>query len=374
MNPIAASRAGRSGVVAVVRRSLAALALAGAVVLSGACSRSESPSLGASGASGVAPEPEAPAPIAREAAPEVAAASGVVEGAEPPLNRRASFLEPVGRPMSPSMAVAVSWLEALRGRDDDALARATRYPFTWRQTSPSSCSAKQPAATAAEFSPIVGCLLADASLRRALIEHERAGVTDLPSDPLQGWAKAWRGQAPAGAQLVNAFIVRRDMQVDLNLWVKEGAVQALWTHVVDRTSEVALARRWLEALQKRDLAALAAATSYPFEVRDAGLEAPCGSRSAADRAALDWAARCLLGNDELIRALSSRAPMVEAASEDAPMPDWAEHWWQASRHRGLRKVSAGVSHPSGYSFDLVLMVAPEGVRAAWMRGSLEARD
>lgn len=196
----------------------------------------------------------------------------------------------------------------------------------------------------------------------------------MPIGHLQDWAKPWREQAPPGTLLVNAFIKRSDMQLDMDLWINQGAVQAFWTHVVDATSEVELARAWLEALKRKDLAALAKATSYPLEVRDSGREAVCGKRSAANRAALQSALRCLFDNTELIKALNSRATFVEAASEDSSMPNWAETWWQASKHQGLRKVSAGVSNPVSYSFDIILMVAPDGVRAFWKLGSLESRD
>jgi hypothetical protein len=201
-------------------------------------------------------------------------------------------------PMSASMAAAAAWLDALRLRDEEALTRLTRYPFEWRTTSALRCNAKQPAATADEFPPIIGCLLADASLRRALTEHDRAGIADLPIGHLQDWAKPWREQAPPGSLLVNAFIKRSDMQLDMDLWINQGAVQALWTHVVDGTAQVELARGWLEALKKRDLRALAKLTSYPFEVRDRGREAVCGKRTAPNREALESAARCLFDNAE----------------------------------------------------------------------------
>jgi hypothetical protein len=250
----------------------------------------------------------------------------------------------------------------------------TGYPFEWRSTGAPGCNAKQPAGTAQEFSPIIGCLLADSSLRRALTEHDRAGVADLPIGHLQDWAQPWREQAPAGAVLVNAFIKRSDMQLDIDLWVDDGAVQALWTHVADGRSEVKLARGWLDALKKRDSRALAEVTSYPFEVRDSGRGVACGKHTAGSRAALESAVRCLLGNRELMEALEVRAPFVEAAGEEASIPNWAERWWQAGKHKGLKKVSAGVSNPRSYSFDMVLMVAPDGVRAFWMSGSLESRD
>jgi hypothetical protein len=275
--------------------------------------------------------------------------------------------------MSSNMAAAASWLEALRDRDEDALTRLTGFPFEWLNTAAGSCNAKQPASNVAEFSPLIGCLLADSSLRRALTEHQRAGIADLPIGHLQDWAQPWRRRVPTGTLLVNAFFKRSEMQLDIDLWVNQGAVQELWTHVVDGTSQVKLARTWLEGLKKRDLSTIASVTSYPFEVRDSGREAVCGNRTAADREALESAVRCLFDNHELIQALD-RPPFVEAAGEGASMPNWAERWWEPRKHQGLSKVSAGVSNPLGYSFDMILMVAPDGVRAFWKWGSLESRD
>jgi hypothetical protein len=177
-------------------------------------------------------------------------------------------------------------------------------------------------------------LLADSSLRRALTEHDRAGVADLPIGHLQDWARPWREHAPAGAVLVNAFIKRSDMQLDVDLWVNDGAVQALWTHVADGSSELELVRGWLDALKKRDSRALGEVTSYPFEVRDSGRGATCGRHAAASRAALEPAVRCLFDNRELIQALEVRAPFVEAAGEDASIPNWAERWCRPASTRG----------------------------------------
>jgi hypothetical protein len=354
-------------------RALTALVLMVADLLS-ACSRTEvgHPAGGQRSAPPVQMEPGGPATAGtgNDTRPGTAGVTGTDETP----NRVTSFLEPVGMPMSPSMAVATSWLEALRARDEDALTGLTRYPFEWRNTGVQTCNARQPAATAEQFSPIIGCLLADSSLRRALTEHDRAGIADLAVGHLQDWSRPWREQAPAGAVLVNAFIKRSDMQLDVDLWINHDGVQALWTNIVDGTSQVKLARSWLEALKKRDLRALAEVTSYPFEIRDSGREAGCGKRTAVNQAALASAVKCLFKNDELMQALALRAPFVEAAGEDASIPNWAEGWWQVNEHQGLSEVFAGVSNPLSYSFDIILMVAPNGVRAFWKLGSLESRD
>jgi hypothetical protein len=364
----------RSPEKAAAPRTLTALLFLGIAELVGACSRTEvgRPSGGQSGAPPLAAERGPGSADITHPGPATSALPGASAADEAPA-REASFLEPVGMPMSSSMAAAAGWLNALRVRQEDALTRLTRYPFDWRDTGAPSCNAKQPAATTGEFSPIIGCLLRDSRLRRALTEHDRAGVADLPIGHLQDWAQPWRDQAPAGTLLVNAFIKRSDMQLDIDLWIKDGLVQALWTHFVDGTSQVELARGWLKALERRDLPALAEVTSYPFEVRDSGREAVCGERNASNRAGLAGAVQCLFDNRELVQALESRAPFVEAG-EAASIPNWAERWWQASKHQGLSKVSAGVSNPSSYSFDMILLVGPDGVRAFWKSGSLESRD
>jgi hypothetical protein len=285
-----------------------------------------------------------------------------------------SFLEPVGIPMSRGMVTADRWLRALRDGDEAALTSATQYPFEWRSTNELDCPAKQPAETAEEFSPIVSCLFTDGSLRRALPEHDLGGISELPLGHLQDWAQPWRQDARPGATLVNAFVKRSDLQLDMDLWVEGGSVQAFWMHAVDGAREVAIVKRWLEALKNRDARALSQVTSYPFEVRDTGREAKCGKRTAADASALESATKCLFTNAELNHALTSNRPFIESTNADYEIPSWGERWLQASRHASLKKVSAGAYAHRGFSFDMVVLVDTAGVRALWMYGSLESND
>jgi hypothetical protein len=285
-----------------------------------------------------------------------------------------SFLEPVGMPMTAGMAAADRWLRALRDGDEAALRNATQYPFEWRSTETLDCPAKQPAETAEEFSPIVSCLLTAAPLRRALPEHDQAGITELPVAHLQDWAQPWRQDARPGATLVNAFIKRSDLQLDMDLWVINGSVQAFWMHTLDGASEVAIVKRWLEALKNRDARALAEVTSYPFEVRDTGREAKCGRRTAINAAALESATKCLFTNAELNHALTTNRPFIESTNEDYEVPNWGERWLRGGRYAGLKRVSAGAYALQGFSFDMVVLVDTAGVRAFWMYGSLESTD
>jgi hypothetical protein len=68
--------------------------------------------------------------------------------------------------------------------------------------------------------------------------------------------------------LVNAFVKRSDLQLDIDLWVVDGSVQAFWMHAVDGASEIAIVKRWLEALKNRDARALSQLT----------LAGQCGAR------------------------------------------------------------------------------------------------
>jgi hypothetical protein len=277
-------------------------------------------------------------------------------------------------PMSPAMVEADRWLRALRDGDEAAIRSSTRYPFEWRSTEPLGCPAKQPAETAEELSSIVSCLFADSSIGRALPEHDLGGISELPVGRLQDWAQRWQKHVPAGAALVNAFVKRSDVQLDMDLWVVGGSVQAFWMHPIDGASEVALVKRWLEALKNRDARSLSEVTSYPFEVRDTGRETRCGKRTAPSAATLESATRCLFENDELNHALTSNRAFLESTSEDYELPDWAERWFQPRRHANLKKVSAGAHAQPGFSFDMVVLVDSRGVRALWMYGSLESSD
>lgn len=276
-------------------------------------------------------------------------------------------------PMSEEMAVAAEWLGALRVQDRAALSRMTRYPFEWLDTGPPSCTAAQRANNSEELARVFDCLLGREVLLRVLNDHYRAGIQRLAPGHLQEWAQPWQARAAPDAALVNAFITRNDAQVDVDLWIAGGAVQSVWTHVEDGTAAVKIATRWLDALQRRDLETLAQVTSYAFEVRDAGHEALCGKRTAAQRAQLDAAVRCLLRSKELNQAFQARAPIVEAVMGDTRVPSWAESWWKPA-HAGLSQTYTGVSTPEGASFDIVLLVAPDGVRTFWKYGALEARD
>jgi hypothetical protein len=207
-----------------------------------------------------------------------------------------------------------------------------------------------------------------------LVEHDRAGIVELPIGRLQPWAQAWRENVPSAATLVNAFIDRSDLQLDVDLWIVDGAVQEFWTNLVDGRAEVNIAKRWLQALKQRDLSALTAASSYPFEIRDAGRGAACGRKTASNGAALKSATQCLFANEELHRSLATNGPFAESPGDGYEIPDWAAPWFHPSRHSDLKKVSAGAGDLGSVSFDIVVLVDGSGVRALWMRGSQESMD
>jgi hypothetical protein len=132
---------------------------------------------------------------------------------------------------------------------------------------------------------------------------------------LQDGAQSWRQDAPPGATLVNAFIKRSDLH-DMDLWVVNGSVQAFWMHALDGASEVAIVKRWLEALKNRDVRSLAAVTSYRSRSAT-GREAKCGRRTATHAAALESATKCLFTNAELNHALAHSPRHSGRASRDS---------------------------------------------------------
>jgi hypothetical protein len=276
--------------------------------------------------------------------------------------------------MTEDMAAADAWLAALRARTPAAVLASTQYPFEWLDSRGQNCTAKQPATSAAELAPVLDCLLADRALLQTLEQHDRAGIQQLPASKLQDWAQPWQSHAPADATLVNAFLKRSEGQADIDIWLVNGAVRALWTHVEDGTSAVHVAERWLDALKRRDIQALTQATSFTFEVRDTGRGAQCKKRVATQAEQLAAAVQCLLNDTALQSGLSAKKPIVEAAAEGESVPSWAERWWTSQLHSELHQTFTTITSPGGLSFDLILMTAPNGVRAVWKYGSREARD
>jgi hypothetical protein len=56
------------------------------------------------------------------------------------------------------------------------------------------------------------------------------------------------------------------------------------------------------------------------------------------------------------------------------VPNWAQAWWRPAQHGSLQQTFTGVRTRDGLEFDLILLVAPDGVRTFWKLGSLESND
>jgi hypothetical protein len=276
--------------------------------------------------------------------------------------------------MTEPMALADRWLAALRSRNRPVLLQRTGYPFEWLDSHGQTCAAKQPAKSGEEFAPVLDCLLADSALLRVLEQHDQAGLQELTSSHLQSWARPWQSHAPPDAKLVNAFIKRGGAQADIDVWLLGGAVRGLWIHIEDGADAVTFAEQWLDALKRQDMQTLTQKTSFPFEIRDTGQGAKCGRTAARTPKHFKEAVGCLLNNQELQTGLSAKKPTIDTASEDDPVPSWAERWWTTADHSGLNQTFTTVASPDGISFDLILVTASNGVRAVWMLGSREARD
>jgi hypothetical protein len=82
------------------------------------------------------------------------------------------------------------------------------------------------------------------------------------------------------------------------------------------------------------------------------------------------ALRCLLGDDVLNRALHDHPDStLQASLSQDDVPGVAEHRWRKRDHAGLWPVWTLTGTETGYEFDLTFLVAKEGVRVFWKRGT-----
>jgi hypothetical protein len=137
-------------------------------------------------------------------------------------------------------------------------------------------------------------------------------------------------------------------------------------------AELALAARWIDGLRAKDGGALAALARAPFDFRDARTGAPkasCADGVRADAAAVATLASCLVADPLLKKDLAANpAPRIVSTTKDE-LPPWAKPWAGQVR-AGLRPISVFI-HGPGSSFELILLVAADGVHAFWQNVFVE---
>jgi hypothetical protein len=273
----------------------------------------------------------------------------------------------------PELELAGRWLEALRSGNAEKLAAQSVFPVEFRDTGEEGrCDARRSAADPTALAHDVACLAQD-ELLMALFRAKPGAppVEVLPDGFLEPWAKQWRSEAPIGARPILSYYDRSDAWLSLILWVDSRGVRAVWKTGTDVRAEVAVAGKWRVALRNRDVEALTRLASYPFELRDEGLNAHCKKGQTAKRPEeMPGALRCVLGDKVLSRALhDSPDSTFEAERREPRVPGAFPDWWRKKDHEGLWPVWTLTGTKAGYEFDLTLLIAKDGVRAFWKRGS-----
>jgi hypothetical protein len=273
----------------------------------------------------------------------------------------------------PELAIAARWLEALRNGNTPALAAATAFPIEFRDTrAEGHCEPSRSAADASGLAGAVECLTHDELLMGLM--HEKPGVPPVETQPegrIKPWAEAWGSEVPTGARAILSYYDRTDAWLSLILWVDARGVRAVWKTGTDVRAEVALADRWRSALRERNIDELTRLASYPFELRDEGLNAHCKKgKTAKGPEQMGVALQCLLSDKVFNEALhDSPESELEPERRTTRIPGAFPHWYRKKDHEGLWPIWTLTGTNAGYEFDLTWLIAKDGVRAFWKRGS-----
>jgi hypothetical protein len=129
------------------------------------------------------------------------------------------------------------------------------------------------------------------------------------------------------------------------------------------------ATAWIDALRRGDVSALASLSRYPFELRDTGKEGHCPKRRAVTGPQdMQAAVHCLVADDVLGLALKDNPEPVVDELPPAKLPAWAAPW-RAEVSEGVHAVAVPIDAAAS-TFDIVLLVADDGVRAFWKSGKI----
>lgn len=268
--------------------------------------------------------------------------------------------------------VAASWLKALAERDVERLGRLSRFPLQLRDTgSEGRCESERSAPSADALAGSVACLVNDDLLVQTLGQEPAPRVVALARERLPEWARSWAAGVGPDAEAFTAFVERPDAVFELVMFATSGGVEAFFKHGTDAVAQVAVAKRWLEALRVRDADALATHTRYPFELRDTETSGPCGKpRTVRDAAALRAALQCLMSDASLHGALEeSRDSVVRASPSTDEVPEWVQPFLRMHTHAGLWPVTVILAKEACCEYDFTLLVDATGVHALFKTGA-----
>jgi hypothetical protein len=350
------------------RRALAGT-LAVAVIAACNAPAAQSPSVAVNEDSG---------PEAKAYAGHADARAALVEA--PPLAQAPAGLEAPAPNAASARDIATAWLDAFRRRDVAALSAVTGYPFELRDTGtagrPETREFRRTAAAPEQMPEVLASWLSDDVLDRTMKASQTGQVQELAQ--ISYWAKRWGSEVPPDTRPSEAYVSTNDAAFTFLFLVEGGRVRAVWKTGFDASIEVDLATQWLDALRRKDIDGLQRLTSYPFELRDAEVEAHCGDRRASTPKQMPKTLDCLLDDPIFNSALGRIRSKLKAASSRDSESGYFKGWRRAE-HADLWPVTLliGGGSPTmgdGYEFDLTFLVAKEGVRAFWKSGAQTSGD
>jgi hypothetical protein len=273
--------------------------------------------------------------------------------------------------------IATAWLEALRRRDVSALVAHTEYPFDLRDTGTAGRLGEHEvhltATNASAMQDLIKSLVTDDVLSKTMRAERDGRVKAFKKDGyIYSWAEQWRGDLLPDLRPLSVRFQNNDAAFTFIFLVGKSGVRALWKTGFDATVEVELVTRWLLTLRHRDIRALERLTSYPFELRDNQLGANCGSRMASGPTEMRAALACLL-DDALFNEALKADSIVSAGLKQDFVPGFFEGW-RRPEHADLWPTMVLIGTDAGNEYDLTMLVAKNGVRVLWKRGSFSPPD
>jgi hypothetical protein len=170
---------------------------------------------------------ESPAAAPRDAQPHPAAPAAVPSPVAP-----AEVTDPVASPGE--LKAATTWIDALRGRSAEALAKLVIVPFDYRDTRRDARKRKcasRVSSNAAATMAIAACLATDEQLHANLLAMPELRLFAIAKDALPPWAAPWAKAIRPGLQPMSTFVHGDGSADEIVLLVGEDGVHGLWQNV-----------------------------------------------------------------------------------------------------------------------------------------------
>jgi hypothetical protein len=132
-----------------------------------------------------------------------------------------------------AVQLANEWLDAVRQRDPDRLARVTAYPFEIRDGGRDATCGKGRANEPAALSKAVDCLFKSSELHRALTDSPSPGIIAYePDSPIPDWIEPW-WQENEHAELQRAMTLAATVEgyeYNFQMLMARSGVRVVWKY------------------------------------------------------------------------------------------------------------------------------------------------